>query len=192
VPRRLIVEAPQRRARPCYSGAVRARLSVWPRRSHAQPRVTWARSRARVGDCLPASVLRCGREDRAMEVVYLCFCDMDQFPSVAHLASWVGMCPGSCESAGKRLSGKTRMGSASLRRDLCQAAWVCRSTSTVICRPCFSAPRRSPRHEARDHGRRRRDPRHRPPSDLLKRKTSHVGPDYFLIAGAQTSCAARW
>lgn len=33
-------------------------------------------------------------------------------------------CPGSFESAGKRLSGKTRKGSHSLRRGLCQAAWA--------------------------------------------------------------------
>jgi len=49
---------------------------------------------------------------------------MDQFPSAGHLASWAGMCPGNFESAGKRLSGKTRKGSAFLRRHLCQAAWA--------------------------------------------------------------------
>jgi transposase len=50
--------------------------------------------------------------------------DMRQFASAAHLSSWAGLCPGSFESAGKRLSGKTRKGSASLRRCLCQAAWA--------------------------------------------------------------------
>ena len=50
--------------------------------------------------------------------------NMDQFPSAEHLASWAGLCPGNFESAGKRLSGKTCKGSASLRRCLCQAGWA--------------------------------------------------------------------
>jgi transposase len=49
---------------------------------------------------------------------------MDQFADAEHLASWAGLCPGSHESAGKRKSGKTRKGSAWLRRCLCQAAWA--------------------------------------------------------------------
>ncbi len=35
--------------------------------------------------------------------------------SAVHLASWAGLCPGNFESAGKRLSGRTRKGSAALR-----------------------------------------------------------------------------
>ena len=50
--------------------------------------------------------------------------DMNQFPSAEHLSSWACLCPGSFESAGKRLSGKMRKGNVSLRRCLSQAAWA--------------------------------------------------------------------
>ncbi len=47
---------------------------------------------------------------------------MHQFPTAGHLASWAGVCPGNHESAGKRLSGKTRKGNPWLRCLLVQAA----------------------------------------------------------------------
>jgi transposase len=48
--------------------------------------------------------------------------DMTRFPSARHLASWAGICPGNHESAGKRLSGRTRKGSPWLRAALVEAA----------------------------------------------------------------------
>lgn len=48
--------------------------------------------------------------------------NMDSFGSAERLASWVGICPGNNESAGKRKSGKTRKGNAWVRRLLCEFA----------------------------------------------------------------------
>src|SRR5205807_6143513 len=48
--------------------------------------------------------------------------DMDRFPTHRHAASWAAICPGNEQSAGKRLSGKTRKGDRWLRTALIEAA----------------------------------------------------------------------
>jgi transposase len=48
--------------------------------------------------------------------------DMSRFASDRHAASWVAICPGNDESAGKRRSGKTRRGNPHLRAALIESA----------------------------------------------------------------------
>ena len=48
--------------------------------------------------------------------------DMSRFPTDRHAASWVAICPGNDESAGKRRSGRTRKGNPHLRTALIEAA----------------------------------------------------------------------
>lgn len=48
--------------------------------------------------------------------------DMQRFGNAERLASWVGICPGNNESAGKRKTGKIRKGNAWVRRLLCEFA----------------------------------------------------------------------
>jgi transposase len=54
--------------------------------------------------------------------------DPKPFKSAGHLASWVGICPGNHESAGKRRSGRTTKGNAWLRVTLVQCAWAASHT----------------------------------------------------------------
>jgi len=49
--------------------------------------------------------------------------DMSAFDDDDHLSSWVGICPGNNESAGKRFSGKTRKGNLHLTSALVECAW---------------------------------------------------------------------
>lgn len=54
--------------------------------------------------------------------------DLSRFPTAKHLASCAGMCPGTKESGGKRLSGKTRKGNVWLRQVLIEIAHVASRT----------------------------------------------------------------
>lgn len=51
------------------------------------------------------------------------------FPSAQQLASWIGVCPGSHESAGENHSGRSAKGNRFLRRLLCQAAQAAARTN---------------------------------------------------------------
>lgn len=48
--------------------------------------------------------------------------DMNHFPDAAHAASWVGICPGKHETAGKQKSGRARKGNRWAKSVLIQAA----------------------------------------------------------------------
>jgi len=61
-------------------------------------------------------------------------CDMTRFPSAGHAASWTGLCPGNHESAGKRLSGRTRFANRTLRHALVESA-----RGAVRTRHCYLA-----------------------------------------------------
>ncbi|MCX7177980.1 MAG: IS110 family transposase [Proteobacteria bacterium] len=58
--------------------------------------------------------------------------DMDAFGSADRLASWVGICPGNNESAGKRKSGRARKGNLYVRRLLCEFAHAASRTKSVF------------------------------------------------------------
>jgi transposase len=58
--------------------------------------------------------------------------DPSPFPDAAHLASWVGICPGQHESGGKRLSGRTRKGNRWAKTTLVQAAHATGRTKTYL------------------------------------------------------------
>lgn len=58
--------------------------------------------------------------------------DMDAFGSADRLASWVGICPGNNESAGKRKSGRVRKGNLYVRRLLCEFAHAASRTTSAF------------------------------------------------------------
>lgn len=58
--------------------------------------------------------------------------DMETFGTADRLASWVGICPGNNESAGKRKSGRVRKGNLYVRRLLCEFAHAASRTKSVF------------------------------------------------------------
>lgn len=58
--------------------------------------------------------------------------DMESFGSADRLASWVGICPGNNESAGKRKSGHLLKGNLYVRRLLCEFAHAASRTTSVF------------------------------------------------------------
>ena len=87
-----------------------------PLQTSEKPPLTWALALALL--CTIPGISQRAAEGILAEIGL----DMARFPSAGHLASWAGMCPGNSESAGKRLSGKTRKGSSWLRVLLVEAA----------------------------------------------------------------------
>jgi transposase len=66
-------------------------------------------------------------------------CDMSRFPTAGHAASWAGLCPGNHESAGKRLSGRTRFANRSLRQALVESARGAVANATPTSPPSTAA-----------------------------------------------------
>lgn len=58
--------------------------------------------------------------------------DMSEFGTADRLASWVGICPGNHESAGKQRTGRTRKGNFHARRLLCEFAHAASHTQSVF------------------------------------------------------------
>jgi transposase len=92
-----------------------------------------ARLSGRIEEVMPAPFVEAiqrldtipGIDQRAAQnIIVEIGADMERFANAAHLASWVGICPGNHESAGKRKSGKTTKGNKWLRVVLVQCAWA--------------------------------------------------------------------
>jgi transposase len=60
--------------------------------------------------------------------------DMSHWEESGKLACWSCLCPGNCESGGKRLSGRSRKGNRWLRRAFCQMAWAATRQKGSYCK----------------------------------------------------------
>jgi transposase len=73
-----------------------------------------------------------GVSQRVLETVFAeVGWELDAFPDAAHLASWVGICPGQKESGGKQISGRTRKGNRSAKSILVQAGHAAGKTKNT-------------------------------------------------------------
>jgi transposase len=72
---------------------------------------------------LLATVPGIGRHAAAAVISEIGVAVKEFFPDDAHLASWTGLCPGTCQPAGKRRSGKPRPGNTHLQTLLVECAW---------------------------------------------------------------------
>jgi len=73
--------------------------------------------------------------------------DMSRFPSDRHAASWVAICPGNDESAGKRRSGKTRRGNPYLRAALIESAHAAARSKNTYLRAQYEQVKRRRGHK---------------------------------------------
>jgi transposase len=76
--------------------------------------------------------------------------DASAWPTYRHAASWVGLCPGHHESAGKRKSGRTRHGNRWIKQAFVQAAWSAQRANNTYMQAHFRRVqvRRGPRKAA--------------------------------------------
>jgi transposase len=81
--------------------------------------------------------------------------DMSRFPTAGHLVSWVGLCPGHNESAGKRKPSRLRKGAPWLKTMLVQCAWAAkRKKGRLLQSPILQSAKQA--RPAEGHLRRRR------------------------------------